>query len=199
MPNNLPTEVQSGPPMNLLKNLLLTVMLTVVILATIAGCFIVAFMFFDGWWILAALIGEAAFFVLLAYLFRWWKYPGLYQAASARTLIGQYFGALLFFTGGVVVIALLAKLHLARIVNVESVSHRLGLGFQFRKGTQVQLSAVAPKEMRPLQLVVIDGYEVVARDNHRAVPEPVGTVFYKVKYADGLILDVPERELLSLD
>jgi hypothetical protein len=185
--------------MNLLKNLLLTVMLTVVILATIAGCFIVAFMFFDGWWILAALIGEAAFFVLLAYLFRWWKYPGLYQAASARTLIGQYLAALLFFTGGIVVVALLAKLHLASVLRVEAVSHKLGLGFQFRKGTRAQLSSVAPTEMRPSQLVMIEGYEVIARDNHRAVPEAVGTVFYKVKYADGLVLEVPERELLSLD
>src|SRR3954466_138796 len=116
------SELQScRTSMNLLKNLLLTMVLTVVILATIAGCFILAFMF-EGWWILAALIGEVGFFILLAYLFSWWKYPGFYQAASAPTLIGQYLAALLFFTGGIVVVALLAKLHLASVLKVESIS-----------------------------------------------------------------------------
>ncbi len=183
--------------MNFVKNLALALLILVVFVVVVVGMLIADFVFFDGWWLLLAVVLDVAVGVLAAYIYRWWKYPGLFASHPASFWLGRFLAAVLFFTGGIGVIAVLSKLHVK--IAVDGVSEWLGLSFKFRKGKQAQMSSVAAKELRPASLVTVDGFEVVTRDSHRLVPEPPGTVIYKVHYADGEVREVPERELVEVD
>jgi hypothetical protein len=175
-----------------------TAIVTPLTLATVVAIFIIAYHYFDGWMRLAAIAGQIAALVLLAYFLRWGRYPGLFQAKTPLRLIGDYLGALLLCTGGLLVIAAIARLHAIEYIHkLENIGYRVGLEFEYKKWSLVQTSAIAPRQFRPGDVGRIVGFRVVARDDISADPLlPIGTVLYRLRFADSEI-DVPETYVVG--
>ena len=58
----------------------LTAIATVGVLAVLGFILFVAYKYFDGWYILAAIAVEVALLVFIYHLYRWLRYPGLFQS-----------------------------------------------------------------------------------------------------------------------
>jgi hypothetical protein len=179
------------PPM---RAVLLTAVSTAGLLLVITVILFCAFSYFDGWAILGAVVGQVAFLVLIAYLIRWQRYPGIYQSKSPGKLICEVSLATFTFTGGLLIFALLAKLHILRFLNTDELGHWLGLEFKFKKGQWVKVSGAAPTEFLPGVVGEILNYRVVGNDDFRPVAlEPVGTVIYAVDFKN-VVLEIPEHQ-----
>ena len=183
----------------MIRNLIQTAFWTVVILGAAALIFYNAFNYFDGWYTLFAIIGQAGVLVLVAFVVRWSRYPGIYQSKPVWRLIIEVCAATFVFTGGLLIIALLARFHILEFLNTDALGYRLGLEFKFKKGKTLRVSAAAPKEQNPGKIGVINEVRVTARDEFTtAPPEPPGVVYYRIIFPEGTYAIVPECNLVEL-
>jgi len=65
----------------------LTAIATVETLAALGLLLFVAYKYFDGWRILEAIAVQLALLVLIYHLYRWFRYPGLFQSKSSGQLL----------------------------------------------------------------------------------------------------------------
>jgi hypothetical protein len=104
----------------------LTVIATVGVLAVLGFILFVAYKYFDGWYILAAIAVEVALLVFIYHLYRWLRYPGLFQSKSlGRLFFEVLFSILLIYS--IPLIALLAKLYIAKFLPLDKAGFKLGL------------------------------------------------------------------------
>ncbi len=161
----------------------------------VLGVLYVAFAFFEGWMRLWAIAGELVVTVLACYVVRWSKYPGIFQSKSSGRLMSEVaLSSLLIFC--VPLLALLARLHVLRFIDLDRILVRLGLSFKHKKGEIVQVSLVAPPNFLPGGVGRVEGIIVVAEDDLRHTPAvPFGSVFYEIAFPESVHLEVPEKYL----
>jgi hypothetical protein len=167
---------------------------TVGIFAIVVFVLFTSYRYFEGYAILYALAAQLGLLVILFHLFRWWRYPGLFQSKSPGRLIRDVlFSILLIWM--LPVFALLARLHLANLLPLEKIGTTLGLEFRFHKRKVVQVSRLAPNEFHPGGSGRVASIRVVSLADILGHPLPVGTVLYRLVFGDGEIIEVQEEYL----
>jgi hypothetical protein len=186
-------EIKRG----LLWGLQLAVM-TVAALVILCSMFYVAFHFFSGWRSAAALVGQVGAIVTIVYMWRWSRYPGLVHDKDFFERLRMIVVATFAFTFGVFIYLVAARLHLLDAHELKDWPRMLGLAFNFSRGERAKVSGAAPREIGPGSHVTVLGARVVGEhdfSNEPIIEEP-GTVIYQVQYENGVVLEVPERELV---
>lgn len=154
----------------------------------------VAFNYFDGWYVLAAIAVELAVLMFLYHLYRWCRYPGLFQSKSSGKLLFDVSLSILFLYN-LPLIAILAKLHLARFFPIDQFGSKLGLEFKFKIRDLVTTSGDAPSHVG--EIGRIRKIWVAAENTNSQMQLKVGEVVYKVQFRDE-VLDVPERYVVHV-
>ena len=149
--------------------------------------------FYDGWDAVGALVGQVALILMVVYLVRWLRYPGLFQGATNWELTSRFLMALFVFTGGVFVCIVLFRVHLIKEVPFDDIGHWLGLEFKFKKWQQVKVLGEGGEG-----LGIVRDVRVVKRDEVRGDPmSVVGTVYYVVALDSGDVSEEPEQVLVK--
>lgn len=165
---------------------------TVGTLAVLVAVLYVAYAYFDGWQILEAIAVEIALLVFIFHLYRWIRYPGLFQSKPPRRLLSEVLLSIVLIYS-IPLIAILARLYMAHLLGLDKVGFKLGLEFKFKKRDLVQISADAPAH--PGDVGRISRIWVAAENTISQKPLRIGEVIYAVRCADGLV-DVPEQYLV---
>jgi hypothetical protein len=170
-----------------------TIVGTVSILGLLAFILFVAYAYFHGWGILAAIAVELALLVFVYHVYRWFRYPGLFQSKSAIQLFSQVLLSILFIYS-IPLIAILARLHIARFLPLEKVGWKLGLEFKFKMREVVRTSTDAPTH--PGEIGRITKIRVAAEDSSALMPLQIGEVIYQVRSAEESF-EISERYLFA--
>jgi hypothetical protein len=175
----------------------LTAIATVGVLAVLVFILFVAYKYFDGWYILAAIAVEVALLVFIYHLYRWLRYPGLFQSkSSGRLFFEVLFSILLIYS--IPLFAILATLHIAEFLpldKVDKAGFKLGLEFKFKIRNLVQLSADAP--FHAGEVGRIARIRVAAENDISQMQFRTGEVIYGVRFADEIV-DIPEQYVLRV-
>lgn len=172
----------------------LTAITTVGVLAVLGLILFVAYKYFDDWYILAAIAVEVALLVFIYHLYRWLRYPGLFQSkSSGRLFFEVLFSILLIYS--IPLIAILAKLHIAKFLPLDKAGFKLGLEFKFKIRDLVQLSADAP--FHAGEVGRIARIRVAAENDISQMQFRTGEVIYGVRFADEIV-DIPEQCVLPV-
>ena len=172
----------------------LTAIATVGVLAMLGFILFVAYKYFDGWYILAAIAVEIALLVFIYHMYRWSRYPGLFQSKSSGQLLFEVlFSILLIYS--IPLIVILATFHVAKLLPLDKAGFKLGLEFKFKIREQVQLSADAPSHAG--ELGRITSVWVAAENDISLMQLRTGEVIYGVRFADEIV-DIPERYVLRV-
>ena len=172
----------------------LTAIATVGVLAVLVFILFVAYKYFDGWYILAAIAVEVALLVFIYHLYRWLRYPGLFQSkSSGRLFFEVLFSILLIYS--IPLFAILARLHIASHLPLDKVGFKLGLEFKFKIRNLVQLSADAP--FHAGEVGRIARIRVAAENDISQMQFRTGEVIYGVRFADEIV-DIPEQYVLRV-
>ena len=158
-------------------------------LAVLGLILFVAYEYFEGWYILAALAVEIALLVFIYHLYRWLRYPGLFQSKSSGRL---FFEVLLSIPliYSIPLIAILARLHIAAFLPLDKAGFKLGLEFKFKIRDLVQLSADSPFHAGKVGRIA--RIRVVAENDISPMQHRTGEVIYGVRFSDEII-DIPEQ------
>lgn len=172
----------------------LTAIATVGVLAVLGFILFVAYNYFDGWYILAAIAAEVALVVFIYHLYRWLRYPGLFQSKSSGRLFFEVLFSILFMYS-IPLIAILAKFHFSQLLPLDKAGFKLGLEFRFKIRELVQLSADAP--FHAGEVGRIARIRVAAENDISPIPFRTGEVIYGVRFADEIV-DIPEPCVLHV-
>ena len=172
----------------------LTAIATVGVLAVLGLILFVAYEYFDGWYILAALAVEVALLVFIYHLYRWLRYPGLFQSKSSGRLFFEVLLSILLIYS-IPLFAILAKLHIAKFLPLDKAGFKLGLEFKFKIRDLVQLSADAP--FHAGEVGRIARIRVAAENDISPMQYRTGEVIYGVRLSDGVV-DIPEQYVLRV-
>ena len=169
-----------------------TVIATTGILALLAFILFVAFKYFSGWGILAALAIEIAGLVFIFHLYRWLRYPGLFQSKAAGQLFSEILLSILFIYS-IPLIAILAKLHIAEFLPLDTVGYKLGLEFKFKMHNVVRVRTDAP--FHPGEVGRVTKIRVATESRASPLAFQAGEAIYSIRSVDG-IFEASERYLL---
>ena len=170
-----------------------TIVGTVVILTVLSLILFVAYKYFDGWRILTAIAIEVAILVFLFHVYRWFRYPGLFQSKSAVQLFSRVLLSILFIYS-IPLIAILAKLHIAAFLPLDQIGYKLGLEFKFKVREPVWIAADAP--FHAGEIGRIAKIRVAIEDRASPMQIKTGDVIYGVRFGGG-IFEMPERYILQ--
>ncbi|MGH9522363.1 MAG: hypothetical protein ACRD3E_07510 [Terriglobales bacterium] len=177
----------------------LLIVWTIVFLAAVPAILYVPFRYYEGWAVLGVIAAEIAVIIVFVHLYRWNRYPGIAQSHSRATLFRNVLVSILLIWA-LPIWALLAKIHLLRLVPFRRLAVRYGLEFEHTKRETAQVSRVAPEECRPGEIGRVISVRVATENEFNAsAAEPAGTVFYTLRFADGQRLEIPEREIIPAD
>ena len=172
----------------------LTTIATVAVVALLGLILFVAYKYFDGWYILGAIAVEIAFLVFSYHLYRWIRYPGLFQSKSSGRLFFEIlFSILLIYS--IPLIAILAKLHIAKFLPLDKAGFKLGMEFKFKIRALVQLGANAP--FHAGEVGRIARIRVAAENDISPMQYRTGEVIYGVQFPDEIV-EIPEHCVLRV-
>ena len=170
----------------------LTAIGTVAVVALLGLILFVAYKYFDGWYILGAIAVEIALLVFSYHLFRWIRYPGLFQSkSSARLFFEVLFSIMLIYS--IPLIAILAKLHIAKFLPLDKAGYKLGMEFKFKIRDLIQLGPNAP--FHAGEIGRIARIRVAAKDDISQMQHRTGEVIYAVQFPDEIV-EIPEQCVL---
>ena len=172
----------------------LTAISTVAVVLLLGLILFVGYEYFDGWYILGAIAVEIALLVFFYHLYRWIRYPGLFQSKSpGRLFFEVLFSILLIYS--IPLIASLAKLHFAKFLPLDRAGFKLGMEFKFKIRDIVQLGANAPchaGEVGRIARIRVVGENDISQMQHRT-----GEVIYGVQFPDEIV-EIPEQYVLRV-
>jgi hypothetical protein len=179
------------------REILFTIIGTFFILGYIATAFYVTLVYFRGWNRLWVVLGLTFLFVFGCYVFRWMKYPGIFQGKTRGTRMLEVTAATLLVLC-TPIIALLAALYLARFLKLDNLLVRIGLSFKYSLGQWV---CTCPNVLAPIPQGAwgrIERIHVIAEGDRTTQPlGGIGTVVYSVQFQDGTMVDVPEQAICT--
>lgn len=152
----------------------------------------VAYQYFSGWGILAAIAAEIAALVFIYHLYRWARYPGLFQSKSAGQLFSNVLLSILFIYS-IPLIAILAKFHIAALLPLDKVGYKLGLEFKFKVRDVVRIGADAP--FHAGEVGRITKIQVATENRVSPISFRAGEAIYSIR-SDGEPFEMPERYVL---
>ncbi len=164
------------------------------ILVVLGLALFVAFTYFESWRILAAVAAELALLVLLFHIYRWVRYPGLFQSQTFGKLLSNVLLSVLFIYC-LPLVGILAKLKLARFLPLEEATVALGMDFKFKVRQVVQVSVLAPRHSGDIGRVL--KIHVTAETDVGQDQSLLGEVVLTVRFADE-IASIAEEHLLSV-
>jgi hypothetical protein len=165
------------------------------IMAGLGIILFIAFKCFDGWNILIAILVEFALFIFIYHLYRWYRYPGLFESKSSGRLLSEVLLSVLLIYS-LPLIAIMVKLHIAGFLPFNKIFIALGLDFRFKVREQVQISALAP--VYPNVIGRIKKIRVATENDISRAQYRSGEVIYSIHFANEIV-EMPEKYLLPVN